>query len=440
MQPATVTDTVRKVTSIRGTVFAGTSALALFLGGFSAWAFVLPLSGAIIAPGIVVTDGSIQVVRHERGGVLVALTVREGAAVKKGDILATLSRAEDRAAEDELKARISGLSIKQARLTAEQSGASDLVLAIADLPDEVRGGHAARLGELIEDQQQEFASRRSQLDSGEAVLKAQRRGLEEQLIGLDGEITSLEDQLKSLEKDVTLRRQAVANGLSRESTLRETERQADSLRGGLAKATASVKALQEQISETEKRIEAQKTEFLQKVGDELSRVRAEKIEAMASLVGKSDAVSRVDVRAPVDGVINKVNVNTVGSAVEPFAPMFEIVADNQPLLIEARVAPSDIDDVYPRQTAHIVLSAFNRRVVDPVPAMVEFVGADARKDEAKDEAYYTIRLSVSKAERAKLPQILPGMPAETYLVTHERTFADYIAEPFIQSFQRAFRQ
>lgn len=428
--------TVRRVTSIRGTLFAGASTCVLLLGGFSAWSFSVPLSGAIIAQGTVITDGSVQVVRHERGGILATLAIREGEAVRKGTVLATLTRAEDRASAEELKARVASLTVKQARLAAEQKG-KDRFDATLESSVDVQG---ALFTQLVADQEEEFASRRKQLADTVQVLSAQRDGLAEQSKGIEGELHALEEQRRSLDKDIALRREGVAKGLGRENVLRELERQADGVTGGIVKAEASIAALSHQIAETENRIAAERSAFLQKVSDELSRVRAERIEALEALSGKADAVARIEVRSPVDGVVNKLHVNTVGSAVEPFAPLFEIVANDQPLLIEAKVSPGDIDDVYPGQMAQTVLSAFNRRLYDPVDAKVTFVAADARQESADQPAYYTIRLSVDEAERARLPEIVPGMPSEVYLVTHERTFADYIAEPFIQSFQRAFRE
>ncbi|MFB2552434.1 HlyD family type I secretion periplasmic adaptor subunit [Ensifer soli] len=432
--------TIARLTSVRGALLTGGLATALFLGGFSAWAFGVPLAGAVIAPGRVVTDGNVQVVRHERGGVLARLDAREGMEVAAGDVLATLSRAEDRAAAEEMRSRVASLTVKQARLAAEQAGEEAFSIARGDLPEAARTVPPARFAALLADQQNEFASRRRQLADALAVLFAQRRALEEQARGLDSDRAALESQRRSLGEDIRLRRAAVARGLGRESVLRELERQDDGLKGGIDKALAQISALDHQRAEIGNRMAAERSAFLQKVGDELSRVRSESLEAIEALAGKADAVARIEVRAPVDGVVNKLHVNTVGSAVEPFAPMVEIVARRQPLVIEARVQPSDIDDVYPGQPARVVLSAFNRHLYDAVTATVVFVGADARQDQPDQEPYYTVRLSVPEPERAKLPAILPGMPSEAYLSTHERSFAAYIAEPFIQSFERAFRQ
>lgn len=431
---------LRRVTSIRSPLLVGALTSAVFLGGFSAWAVSVPLAGAIIAQGSVVTDGSVQIVRHERGGVLASLLVKEGEQVNAGQVLATLSRSDDQAAAEELTTRLAGLLAKEARLAAEQSEAAVFEAQMVTLPDLLSDLDPSRLLPFLSDQQQEFSSRRRQLSDTAEVLQAQRRALADQRSGTEGELAALRNQQSSLAQDIALRRKAIAQGFGRESLLRELERSQDALTGNIEKATALLSSLAHQISEIDSRMTAEHSSFQQKVADELSNVRAEKLEAMEALVGKKNAVARIDVRAPVDGVLNKLHVNTVGSAVEPFSPMFELVAEEQPLLIEARVHPADIDDVYPEQQARVVMSAFNRRLYDPVAAKVTFVASDARQDRADQEPYYTVRLVVDPTARQDLPKILPGMPSEVYLTTHERTFADYIAEPFIQSFQRSFRQ
>ena len=119
--------------------------------------------------------------------------------------------------------------------------------------------------------------------------------------------------------------------------------------------------------------------------------------------------------------------------------MFEIVAEDQTTLVEVRVLPSDIDDVYPNQKARVVLSARNRHLVDPVDAVVSFTGADALTDQSTGRQCYTVRLVLNPQEQQSVPTIVLGMPVEAFLLKHDRTFADYIVEPFIQSYQRPIR-
>lgn len=428
------------ITSIRGPAMAGLGVIALLLGGFSAWAFSAPLSGAIIATGKIVTDSNAQIVRHERGGVLAALLVREGSHVQEGDIVATLQRAQEQSALQELRARIAGLAARQQRLTAEQLDRNDLAISIDTLPKSVEGLEATLIDYLINDQMTEFRDRRTQLSDTLGVLLAQRRAFEEQMLGSQGQLDALNGQLSSLATDVELRRTAIKDGFGRESALREMERQEGSARGEIAKMNSTLAALRHQIEEIDQRIGSTRSQFKEKVSNELSKTRSELIEAIETLAGKAETAARVDIRAPVTGVVKTLHVNTIGSAVEPYRPLLEIVPEGRPLLIEAHIQPTDVDNVFPQQKAKVVLSAFNRHLFDPADAHVEFVAADATKDEATGQSYFVVRLAVDATNDKPLPPIVPGMPAEAYLVTGDRTFAEYIAEPFVQSFQRAFRQ
>lgn len=430
----------RRVTSIKGTMLIGALMTAIFLGGFAVWAFTVPLSGAIIARGSIITDGNVQIVRHERGGVLASLSVREGGQVKQGDVIAVLSRAEDQAAVKELETRKVGLRLKQARLDAEMRQEQRLDLDIKSLTDAEPTINPAEIAQLLEDQTREFTARRTQLNDMLEIFQSQRRALTGQIAGLSGELASLRKQRESMATDIALRQQAIRNGLGRESLLREIERQSDALSGNVSKTEAAIEAINHQISETDNRMAAERSAFYQKISDEMSKTRSDYLEISEGLKGKLDATARIEIRSPVTGVVNKLHVNTIGSAVEPFSPLFEIVAVDQPLLIEAKLDPSDVDDVYLRQKARVVISAFNRHLYDQISAQVTFVGADVRQDRADLPPYYTIRLAVDDGERAKIPEIVPGMPSEVFLATHQRTFFEYLAEPFVQSFRRAFRQ
>jgi HlyD family type I secretion membrane fusion protein len=354
--------------------------------------------------------------------------------------VATLQRAQEQSALQELRARIAGLAARQQRLTAEQLDRNDLAISIDTLPKSVEGLEATLIDYLINDQMTEFRDRRTQLSDTLGVLLAQRRAFEEQMLGSQGQLDALNGQLSSLSTDVELRRTAIKEGFGRESALREMERQEGSARGEIAKMNSTLAALRHQINEIDQRIGSTRSQFKEKVSNELSKTRSELIEAIETLAGKAETAARVDIRAPVTGVVKTLHVNTIGSAVEPYRPLLEIVPEGRPLLIEAHIQPTDVDNVFPQQKAKVVLSAFNRHLFDPADAHVEFVAADATKDEATGQSYFVVRLAVDATNDKPLPPIVPGMPAEAYLVTGDRTFAEYIAEPFVQSFQRAFRQ
>lgn len=431
------------VTSIRSTALFGVSVVALFMGTVGSWASLAPISGAVVASGQVVTDNKTQIVRQERGGVLAALNVREGQVVKAGEILAVIDRVEDKSAREELIARTAALVARERRLMIEQREEVGTQVTVMDVFANIGGVdklELSRLEALIADQNDALATRRAQVTGTINILQIQKRTLEQEKAGVDGELTALHNQMASLSEDIRLRRAAANSGFGREAALRELERQADTVRGNIIKAETGLVSLQHQSEEIDQKIAATRSDFLQKVSEELSKVRAERLETEEALAGRTRALERVDVRAPMAGIINKVNTNTIGSAIEPYASLVEIVAEDQKATVEVRIHPADIDDVFPGQHARVVLSAFNRHLYDPVSGAVNFVSADARLDEASGQTYYTVRLVLDPEQQKALPPVVPGMPAEAYLLKHDRTFVDYLAEPFIQSFQRAFRQ
>ncbi len=432
-------DPVETVTSIRGTTLFGISIVGSFMSSLGLWAITVPISGAVVATGHVVTDNQVQVVRHERGGVVEAVHVREGDKITAGQPLAVLSRAEDRSAREELVARLGAMTARQARLMIEQSENRQASVTLLDVVGGTGDLALAKVDALVADQNEALSTRRNQREVSLDIFRTQKITVEQQRSGLEGELTSMQVQLASIGEDIRLRKQAANAGLGRESILREMERQSETIRGSITKAESGLLQLGLQAKEIEQKMAGTRTEFLEKVSEELSKIRAERLETEEALSGRNQALARVGLKAPISGVVNKIHINTIGSAVEAFAPLIEIVGEDKQAVIEVRVLPSDIDDVYPSQHARVVLSAFNRHAVDPVEGQVTFVAADARLDEATRQPFYTVRLALDKDMQAKLPAVIPGMPAEAYLLKHDRTFVDYLAEPFIQSFYRAFR-
>ncbi len=430
---------LERATGIDREIRWGFGAVGLFLGGFLLWSVAVPIAGAVVAPGTVVTDGHTRVVQHEKGGVLERLVVREGDRVKKGDLLLVLKRAEDEAERDLDALKAATLTFREKRLAAEAVNAEEL--RTEDLTVSLPPGllSDSTVAEIRADQLDEFRSRRDQIAKQTDVLLAQRRALKDQQIGLEGEITSGEKQLTSLIKEIGLRQGILDQGFGRATVLRELERSRAGLEGSLGKARATLAATQHQLTEIDEKIRAIRTEFQTQVAADLSKTRAEKAQAERALAALLQAVDRVEIRAPADGVVNKLGVNTIGSAAQPFSPLVELVTSDEELLTEAAVTPHDIDNVKLGQKARIVFTAFDRRLVDPFDGEVVFVGADARVEKDGKTPFYTVRVKVAPAIDRDVPRIVPGMPSEVHLVTRERTFLGYVAEPFLDSFRRAFR-
>ena len=161
-------------------------------------------------------------------------------------------------------------------------------------------------------------------------------------------------------------------------------------------------------------------------------------------------MKRIELRAPQSGTVHQLNVHTVGGVITPSEPVMMIVPDADRLMIDAKVAPQDIDQVRVGQLAHIRFSAFNQRTTPDMTATVTRVSADLMMEQprAGDPAtaggvpYYSIRLALTDDSRAKLGalRLIAGMPAEVHVTTGERTAFTYFTKPLTDQFARSFRE
>ena len=178
----------------------------------------------------------------------------------------------------------------------------------------------------------------------------------------------------------------------------------------------------------------------------LYRRRAEldgkRTEQQAQLRAAKDVIARSSIRAPITGTVVGLQVHTSGGVVKAGDPLLSIVPKDEPLVIEARVDPNDIDIVHKGLPAQVRLTPFNARMVPPIPASVVWVSADAMNDQNTGESYYLARVKLTElpSELPKDVQLYPGMPAEVMILTGERTLLNYLAAPITRSFRRAFRE
>jgi len=174
----------------------------------------------------------------------------------------------------------------------------------------------------------------------------------------------------------------------------------------------------------------------------LYRRRAEldgkRVEHLAQLRAAEDVIARSSIRAPIAGTVVGLQVHTSGGVVKAGEPLLSIVPRDEPLVIEARVDPNDIDIVHKGLPAQVRLTPFNARMVPPIPASVVWVSADSLNDKNTGASYYLARVKLTKLPRDV--QLYPGMPAEVMILTGERTFMSYLAAPITRSFRRAFRE
>lgn len=425
----------RRITDFSATKRLGGLLIGSFMALFGIWAVIAPISGAVIAPGFVVSNGRTQMLRYDRGGVIAAINVAEGDRVAAGDVIALMSPEAEKATLGQLKARLAVIDVTLARLAAERD---DLGFP-PDLESTLASYGAELLSSVIAGQRAEHTQRANRRYTDQAVISAQRQALVEDRIGLLGERDALLSQSASIAEDLALRRAAAADGYGRAAQLRELEREDARIAGGIARLGGQLNAIDEQVGEMDARLASLDATFAQDVAMEMARLGAERLELSDQLGAATVAVERVEVRADQPGIVDKLHVNTVGSAIEPYAVIAEIVPADQPVLIEAKVSPIEIDDIAVGQMADIVFSGLSRMNEAPMPAAVVFVSPDSHLDERTGARYFTVRLDLDPAALAETPPTGPGMSAEIYFRKPNHTLLQYLLAPLADSFGKAFR-
>jgi len=220
------------------------------------------------------------------------------------------------------------------------------------------------------------------------------------------------------------------------------EREAARLKGEVAQSTASTAQVRGKITEIELQIIQIDQELSSEVAKELREVDGKIGEFIERKVTAEDQLKRVDIRAPQDGVVHQLNVHTVGGVVSAAEPVMLIVPETDLLTVEAKITPTDIDQVYPGQATSLRFSAFNQRTTPEIQGRISRISADVSPDQRTGQSFYTARVSITPEELARLGtvKLLPGMPAEVFAKTYDRSVLSYFIKPLSDQVARAFRE
>lgn len=420
------------------TAIAGYGLIAVFLGGFGIWATTAELDGAAIAPGIVAATGQNVLVAHLDGGIVASIDVREGDRVKAGQRLLELDRTEQQTLRNRLRDRSLDLGLQAAVLRAERDG--------ADAPD-IAAARAAGAGDAIFDEMateylKEFSAGLSRFKAEQDILGRRVAALQEGIIGLQAQKTAGQDQLALVRDEIGRKKDLLDKGLTNRSDYTILLRTEADLIGQIGALQSQIASAITQTEEARSQIERLKTQRVEDAVTQLNKVRADARDASEQIVAVEAKLARSDVRAPVDGIVVRSMLNAKGSVVRPGEAVVELLPTTDALIVEARVQPSDIDAIAAGQRASLQFSALNARTTPRVDGTVIYVSADRQIDPKSGQAYYIARVRIAEKLPAEIKpsQIYPGMPVETFFITGERTFAEYLVRPIEDSFSRAFRE
>ncbi|MBO4227996.1 HlyD family type I secretion periplasmic adaptor subunit [Bradyrhizobium neotropicale] len=415
----------------------GCALLAVLVAGLGGWAAITEVSGAVVASGALVVESNVKRVQNPTGGTVSELRVRDGDHVAAGQILLRLDETLTRANLAAVTKSLNELKIREARLEAERRGEEEI-----EFPGELSKSANIDLARMISSERKLFEVRRSSRLGKKAQLREQISQLRQQAQGFVGQADSKRQEIELIAKELAGVRELWKQNLVPISRVTVLERQAVSLEGERNQLLTSAAQTNGRINETELQIIQIDEDLRTEVAKELRDVQAQIEQLTEREVAAKDQLSRTDIRAPQDGIVQQLSVHTAGEVISTAEPIMLIVPQSDELKAEVRVAPQHIDQLTVGQPASIRFSAFDQRTTPELDGVLTRISADTINDPKTGAPYYLARVSISDKELGRLGglKLVPGMPIDVFIRTSERTVMSYLLKPFRDQLVRAFRE
>ncbi|WP_147110206.1 HlyD family type I secretion periplasmic adaptor subunit [Tateyamaria sp. syn59] len=410
------------------------------LGGLAAWATLTEIAGAVIASGRIEVDQNRQIVQHSTGGIVSEIAVKEGDSVEAGDLLIQLDVKQMQSSLAIVESQLYEFMARRGRLEAERDEEDAIVfedelLAVATTSEDVQ--------ELITGQENLFNARRESTAKQTEQLSERAAQTRNQIKGIEAQEVSLGRQLELIEQELAAQESLLERGLTQASGVLALQRQQASLDGQIGELAASKAQSEQRITEIEIEVLRLNSTRREEAISRLRDLRARELELIEQRQALLTDIERMEIRAPVSGIVYNMRVQTLRSVVRGADPVLFLIPQDRPLVIAARVDPIHIDQIVTGQTVNLRFSALDQRTTPELIGEVALVSADAFEDEAVGVSYYRAEIVLNPGEIDRLNEnqiLVPGMPVEAFIRTADRTPLAYLIKPVADYFNRAFRE
>ena len=412
--------------------------LVVLLGGFGTWAATSQISGAVVASGRIEVEQNRQVVQHPDGGVVSEILVDEGDEVEAGQVLIRLDPEQLRTELAVTEGQLLEVLARRARLEAERDDSVELnfdpllLEAGNEVAPELMQGQQ-RLREALAESEQRQADQ----------LERQREQITDQIVGIEAQQEAITSQLELIEDELGDQQSLLDRGLAQATRVLTLQRERANLLGTEGELKATKAQAGGRIAEIEIELLKLDSTRRQNAISQLRDLQFNEIELSNRRRSLLTQIDRLDIRAPVGGIVYGLTVFTPRAVIRPAEPILYIVPQDRPLVIATQVQPTDIDQLYLGQDVILRLPAFDQRRTPELTGQVMQISADAFQDEGQAVSYYRAEIRLSEGEIDKLPKdmtLIPGMPVEAFIRTNDRTPLAYLVKPLSDYFSRAFRE
>lgn len=430
------------VNDLRRPTRIGMALFLIFICGGSVWAATAPLASAVVARGLFVATGQNRIVQHLEGGIIRQILVQEGETVQAGQPLILLDDTAINAEVRRLEIKEATLLATKARIDAERLGATEIAY-----PDQIQSRISdAEVAKTVSAQNALFQSRMEEFEAQRQINERQIGAIEREIEGLNAQMASAREQLKLNGEELQGAEKLYGKGLIQLSQLLLLKRNRSKLEGDIGQFMSEIGRAEQRILGTRNELVHQRSKLVEEGADLYRQTIAELSDTQERLTAGREIFNRQTIRAPSRGVIVTMQHHTPGGVITPGQQVLELLPTDEKLIVEAYVHPNEINYVHVGLEAEMRLVSFNQRTTPLILGRVIYVSADkiqSNKQNALGEYYYIARIELNEAAAKQHlvdAKIAPGMPAEVYIKTGERTAFEYMLRPITDVMHRGGRE
>ena len=382
--------------------------------------------------GEVIPRGENQLIQNLEGGIVEEILTYEGAPIKIGDILLKIDNQKSLSSYENNQISSRSLEAKILRLRAEAEN-KKLVIDKAT---------KKKMPVIIKNEISLYNSNRLRLSAAKKIVKQQLYQKEQEYKESVRKLELLKEDLKLIDEEIGIIEPLVRKGIKSQYDFLKLKREKNSIVKDFEGVKLSLPRLKSTITEAKERVKEIVYEHQIKAKEQLNEVLEKFHSTISNNEALSDQVNRTVVRSPINGIVQKLFVHTIGGVIRPGADLIELVPTDKSLLIEVKIKPADIAFIYVGQVAKVKFSAYDFSIFGSLDGKVESISADSIKDE-KDVTYFKVRIKTDKSylERNKKElKIIPGMTVDVDIITGKKTVLDYILKPILKTKQYSFSE
>jgi HlyD family secretion protein/adhesin transport system membrane fusion protein len=411
--------------SYRPVLLVGVACMICFFG----WASMTKINEHVRATGRVIPSGKTRLIQHLEGGIVNEILVSEGENIKANDIIFYIKNQRAESELQELNIALSALDIKRLRLQAELDEKEPVY------PEEM----AEKYQEIIQSEKDLFAARRNEFEENVDGLEKRMKQKVLKLDELNTTVDNISKELSVAQEQLGIKMELRKKGAVSRSQYLDAVSAVRDFETRISKTQKEIPIVKSEISELTSLLEERRQKRFSEIGEELNKVKVDLRKIRERIEALNDQVERTAIRSPVDGVVNKIYINTIGGVIQPGGNLAEIIPLNETLIVEGRISTNDRGKVWPGLPVVAKITAYDYTLYGGIDGELTYISANSFIDN-QNQQYYQVRISLDTTDFGEEKQIYPGMTAELNIIAGQISVLHSILKPFWNIRNNAFRE